>query len=436
MELGRRIGTCLLLVAITAGAQEEWELGLSDPDPNKRIKAVRKLSTSPDGSRNFELLVPLLQDESEDVRTAAVRALIRLRLNDAQPLLTGATEDPSPQVQALAVDGLVDFYVPGYVQFGRLSAFTDGLKKRFSSPTPLIVPPYVEVRPEAILAIGAVLRSGRRPEARVKAARAIGILRGHQSLDDLLEGVRSGQSTLIRESVLAMKKLEDPSVGPDIVFLLQDPEPKVREAVIQTVGQLQTETAVPGLARIVETDKQHDLRAEALAALAKIPENDQRKLFLRHHASKSKGMRAAAAEGLGRLNEGDDLELIKSHLSSEESLPVKLALAFAVVMMGDTGAINILVEGLNSTAHRMEARPFLIETSRNPEVLDKLYGPLRSGSGPQRRHLAHVIAASGTEESLPHLRALTHDRNDDVATAAVEALRSLEFRLGGRVKTN
>ena len=432
MGFGRRIGTCLLLVAMTAGAQEDWELGLSDPDPKKRIKAARTLGTSPEGYRNFELLAPLLQDESEDVRAAAVNALIRLRLIDAQPLLIDATADLSPRVQALAVDGLVDFFVPDYVQFGRLAsiaAFTAGLRGRFSEPTPLIVPSYVSPNPEAILAIGVVARTGRSTDARANAARAIGILRGHQALDDLLEGVRSKQATLIRESVLAMKKLADPSVGPDIVFLLRDPDPSVREAVIQTVGQLQTQEAVPVLTRLVEEDQQENLRAEALVALAKIPENGQRRLFLRHLASKSKGMRAAAAEGLGRLNEGDDLELIKGHLSSEQSLTVKLSLAFAAVTMGDMTPINVLVVGLNSTAHRMEARPLLIEASRNPEVLDRLYGPLRSGSGPQRRHLAHVIAMSGTEESVSHLQALTQDRNDEVATAAIEALRSLRSRL-------
>ena len=432
MGVGRRIGTCLLLIAITAGAQEDWELGLSDPDPKARIKAARSLSKSPEGFRNFALLEPLLQDESEDVRAAAVIGLIELRLIDAQPLLVEATADLSPRVQALAVDGLVDFFVPEYVQFGRLASiksFADGLKRRFSKPTPLIVPSYVSPNPEAIRAIGEVARSGRSSETRANAARAIGILRGHQALDALLEGVRSRQSTLIRESVLAIKKLADPSVGPDLVFLLRDPDPSVREAVIQTVGQLQTKDAVSVLAQLVEEDQRQNLRIEALIALAKIPDNGQRRLFLRHLASKSKGFRAAAAEGLGRLDTGDDLELVKSHLSSEQSLAVKLSLAFAAVTMGDLTAVEVLVDGLNSTAHRLEARPFLIETARNAEVLDRLYVPLRSGSAQQRRHLAHVIAVSGTEESVFHLQALTQDGNDEVATAAIEALRSLRSRL-------
>lgn len=432
MGVGRRIGACLVLIAITAGAQEDWEAGLSDPDPKTRIKAARSLSKSPDGFRNFALLEPLLQDESEDVRAAAVIGLIELRLIDAQPLLVDATADLSPRVQALAVDGLVDFFVPEYVQFGRLASirsFADGLKRRFSKPTPLIVPSYVSPSPESIQAIGAVARTGRSSETRANAARAIGILRGHQALDALLEGVRSRQSTLIRESVLAIKKLADPSVGPDLVFLLRDPDPAVREAVIQTVGQLRTREAVPGLARLVEEDQRQNLRVEALVALAKIPENGQRRLFLRYLASKSKGFRAAAAEGLGRLDEGDDLELVKSHLSSEQSLAVKLSLAFAAVTMGDLTAVGALVDGLNSTAHRLVARPFLIEAARDPEVLDRLYVPLRSGSAPQRRHLAHVIAVSGTEESVFHLQALTQDSNDEVATAAIEALRILRARL-------
>ena len=432
MRAWRRIGGCLLLAAVAASAQEPWETDLSHPDPAKRIKAAQSLADAEGGFRQVELLAPLLADESEDVRAAAVMALIKIRLIDAQPMLVEATADLSPRVQALAVDGLVDFFMPGYIRFGRLAsirAFAGSLKRRFSKPSELVLAPYIEVSPDAITAIGEVVRTGRSEDTRANAARAIGILRGTAALDALLEGARSRQSVVIRESLLAIKKLAEPSAGPDIVFLLRDPDDTVREAAIRTVGQLRTAEAVPGLVRIVEEEQRQSLRVEALVALAKIADEGQRRLFLRHLADKVKGLRAAAAEGLARIGTSEDLELIKSHLSSEQAQSVQISLAFAAVSLGDLTALETLVASLNSTVHRLEARPLLVEAARSAEVLSRLYVPLNSGSTAVRRHLAHVVALSGTEESLEHLQPLTRDRNDEVATAAIEALRVLRARL-------
>ncbi len=423
---------CLLLVAVAAGAQESWEAGLSDSDPRKRIRATRELAAAENGFRHVALLAPLLQDDSEEVRAAAIVALIRVRSIDAQPLLIGATEDPSPRVQSLAVDGLVDFYMPGYVKLGRVASITSfgsSLRDRFSKPNPVVLAAYVEVNPEVIGAIGEVLRNGRTDECRANAARAIGILQGRGALDALRSGIRSRNSTIILESVLAAKKLRDQSIGPDIVFLLRDLDPKVREAVIVTVGQLRTPEAVPDLVEIIRTSDREQTRVQALVSLAKIPNNGQRDLFLTFLSHSNKSLRAAAAEGVGRLGTDGDERLIDAQLVNEKATSVKLSLAFAAVTLGNLVRLDLLVEGLKSRFHRLEARPFLVEVSRNPEVLKRLYVPLATGSESQRRHLAYVLSQSGDEESLSHLRNLTEDRNDEVAAAAIEAQRVLQARL-------
>ena len=423
---------CLLLVAIAAGAQESWEAGLSDSDRRKRIRATRELAAAENGFRHVALLAPLLQDNSEEVRTAAVVALIKVRSIDGQPLLIAATEDPSPRVQSLAVDGLVDFYMPGYVKLGRVASITSfgaSLRDRFSKPNPVVLAAYVEVNTEVIGAIGEVLRNGRSIESRANAARAIGILRGHAALDALRSGIRSRNSTIILESVLAAKKLRDPSIGPDIVFLLRDLDPKVQHAVIMTVGQLRTPEAVPDLVEIIRSGDREQHRVQALVSLAKIPNNGQRDLFLTYLSHSNKSLRSAAAEGVGRLGTDGDEHLIEVQLANEKATSVKLSLAFAAVSLGNLVRLDLLVEGLNSRFHRLEARPFLVEVSRNPEVLKRLYVPLATGTEAQRRHLAFVLSQSGDEESLSHLRNLTEDKNDNVASAAIEAQRVLQARL-------
>ena len=104
-------------------------------------------------------------------------------------------------------------------------------------------------------------------------------------------------------------------------------------------------------------------------------------------------------------------------------------MAFASVMLGDHVQLARLIEGLNSKVHRLEARPLIVELARDPEVLSKLYVPLATGTPPQRRHLAVVLARSGTSESVPYLESLMDDSNNQVASAAIEALRILRARL-------
>ncbi len=431
MSTRQRIAS-VVLVAIAASAQEPWEAGLSDPKARVRARAVRSLGESEEGFRHLTRLAPLLDDGSEEVRATVVATLIKVRTVDAQQLLIRATSDLSPRVQSLAVDGLVDFYLPNYVKLGVLSsisAFGASLKGRFSKPSPLTVSEYIKVNPETLGAIGAVLRAGRSDEARANAARAVGVLLGREALDDLLAGVRSRNSMIILESVLAIKKLQVISAGPEIVFLLDDPDPEIRKAVIQAVGQLRTREAVPGLVEVVNGVHKVRVRVQALIALAKIPDNGQRELFLRYLVDQDKGMRAAAAEGVGRVGDPGDARLIEHHFQMEKAGSTRLSLAFAAACLGNFVRLNDLVEGLNSKVHRLEARPFLVELSRQEEVLKRLYVPLSTGTVAQRRHLAFVLSQSGNEASLPHLENLTNDTNGAVASAAIEALRVLRSRL-------
>ena len=269
-------------LAVVALSAQDWIAGLESADEGDRVKAVRAMAKSPDGFRHLDKLAPLLRDDSEEVRAATVIALMKMRSLEAQPLLIEAAADASPNVQALAVDGLVSLYVPDYVRLGRLSAlrsFASSLKSRFSKPSPLVVSAYVDVNPAALEAIANVLVVGSSNEAKANAARALGVLRGADHVDALLEGARSRDSATIIESVLAIKKVQALSAGPDIVFLLRDPVQEVQEAAILTVGQLRTPEAVPQLVQICEGSAKGRIRAHALTALAKIPDNGQRRLF-------------------------------------------------------------------------------------------------------------------------------------------------------------
>jgi HEAT repeat protein len=419
-----------MLLTFSAAAYAQVE-GLSDPQPKRRARAVKQLGNTNE-ARFIPELAKVLKDPVLDVRLEAVSAITQIGTRESLEPLMAATRDASPEMQAAAVDGLVNFYQYGYVRTGWLNSVKDfgkSLKNRFSSPDPVIIDPYVQVNPEVINTIGRVVIGGSSMESRANAARAAGILRGKGAVPQLQEALLSKNTMLILESVHALKKIGDTNAGPSMVFLLRDLDKDVKFSVIQAMGQLQVSEAIPELVGIVKTSDDKKVRREALVALAKLPNNGQEELFRLYLRDRDDGIRAAAAEGIGRVGNASDLTLVSEAFAREKSESARLSMAFALVHLGDLNYISYLVDGLNSSVHRGESRPFLIELARKPDVLAGLYQPLTTGTIDQKKELATVVAWSGTRESMPYLERLSQDPNNQVAQAAIQAMKNLNARL-------
>src|SRR5215467_5166140 len=100
------------------------------------------------------------------------------------PLLQ-ATNDNEPEVQIRATDGLVNFYLPGYLQTGFAASIKrvgTGLKGRFTDTNDQVIDPYVQVRPDVIASLGKLARGGGNMQSRANAARGLGILRGRAAI--------------------------------------------------------------------------------------------------------------------------------------------------------------------------------------------------------------------------------------------------------------
>lgn len=421
----------LLLMMLSPAASHAQVEGLSDPQPKQRIRAVKQLADTKE-ARFIPELARVLKDPVLDVRLEAVSAITQIGTQDSLEPLMAATRDASPEMQVAAVDGLVNFYQYGYVRTGWLNSvknFARNIKSRFSRPEPVIIDPYVQVNPEVVNTIGRIVVGGSSMESRANAARAAGILRGKGAVPQLQEALLSKNTMLILESVHALKKIGDTGAGPSMVFLLRDLDKDVKLSVTQAMGQLQVNEAIPELVGIVKTNDDKKLRREALVALAKLPNNGQEELFRLYLRDRDNDIRAAAAEGIGRIGGAGDLKLVSEAFAREKDESARLSMAFAQVYLGDLNYTSYLVDGLNSSIHRGEARPFLIELARKPEVLAKLYEPLTAGTIDQKRELATVIAWSGTRESLPYLEKLSQDSNTQVAQAAIQAMKNLQARL-------
>ena len=400
------------------------------------VKEVR--GAAKNGSAGIPTLAQALDSKDIDVRVEAVKQLANVGGKDSLDPLIRATRDADPEVQIRATDGLVNFYLPGFVKTGLGSSIRragSSIKSHFVDTSDQVIESFVLVRPEVIAAVGKLVRGGASMDARANAARAAGVLRGRADIPDLIEALKSKDNDVMYESLIALQKIRDPEAGPRVVYLLRDLDDRVQSAALETVGVLRTREALPTLRSIVNTPRNGKAERAALESIAYMPEQADRPLLTRYLTSKDDKMRAAAAEGLGRVGDrADEIALDKFWQDEAKMLP-RLASAFALVMEGrlqlsEASPLRYLLNTLNSGSFHNVAEAYLEEAARKKEIRSALYAPLGRGTRDEKVNLARVLAASGDAESVPYLDKLSRDSDNDVAQEGLRALRSLKARLG------
>jgi len=423
----RRFSRSLLVPAFLLGLQA------AHAQAPKDVRAAAKPGVSA-----IPTVAQYLNSQAVDTRIEAVRQLIAIGGKDTVDPLIAATRDADPEVQIRATDGLVNYYLPGYVKQGLGSSLVRAgasVRAKFSDNNDQVIDAFVVVRPEVITALGVMARRGASLDSRANACRAIGILRGGAAVPDLIDALRTKDNSVMYEALVALEKTRDVSAGPRVVYLLRDLDDRVQSTAIETVGLLRTKEALPTLRGIVGSPRNVKVERSALFAIAMMPEPQDRDLLLRELAAKDDRVRAAAAEGLGRIGNPADVEALEKVWSGEEKMSPRLGAAFALLLEGkmeltQEAPFRYLINTLNSAAYKEVSAAYLIEAARKKPVRDALYAPMEQGSRDEKIYLARVLAVSGDQDSVPYLDKLSRDTEPDVAQEGLRALRSLRARLG------
>jgi HEAT repeat protein len=410
-------------------------LAVLAPAQDLRPKDVRDIGKG--GPSAIPKLQELLKNPSFDVRVEAVKQITDIGTQRSLDPLIEATRDADAEVQIRAIDGLVNFYLPGYVQTGfgaSLKRAGTSIKGHFTDTNDQIVPAFVVVRPEVIAALGAVVRGDGAMDARANAARAIGILRGQAAVNDLIEAAHSKNTELIYEALTALEKIRDESAAPRISFLLHDLDPKVQMAAIECTGLLLNKAAVPDLAGVLDRTRDARVRRAALTAIAMLPVESSRPLYAQYINDKDDKMRAAAAEGYARLRNPADSAMLEKAFAAETKISPRLSLAFALAMLGRTdlsefSPLQYLINTLNSAAYKGVALPFLIELARMDNVRHSLYAPMQTGTKDEKIGILRVLARSGDKSSIAEAQKLTNGPDTEVSQEALRTVRTLQARL-------
>jgi HEAT repeat protein len=382
-------------------------------------------------------IAPYLRDADTSVRLEAVKALDDIAGPKTVDALVEAARDNDPEIQIRAADGLVNVYLPGYLNTGisgTLKRAGDSIRAKFSDTNDQTIDAYVEVPLPVIQALGRLARGGVSFESRANAARALGILRGQAAIPDLLEALNSKDNRLMYESLVALQKIRDPAAGPGVAFLLRDLDEKVRIAALQTTGILRNQSAAPQVRDAIDHPLTPKTQRAALNALAMLADPADRGIFLRYLNDRDDALRTASAEGLARLkNPGDRLILDKA-FEAERAAGARLAIAFAIVSLGsrqmsDFSPLQYLLNNLNVKAYRGAAIAYLTEVARDPEVRQAIYPVLARATRDEKTGISMVLARSGDRDSEPYLEALLKDSDPEVMQEGTRSLRTLRTRI-------
>jgi|SRR5579883_2166200 HEAT repeat protein len=399
----------------------------------KDVRAVAK-----QGPTAIPTVAQYLNSGDTGTRLEAVKQLINIGGPQTVDPLLRATRDNDPEIQMRATDGLVNYYLPGYVRTGLGSSLVragNSIKAKFGDTNDKVIDAFVIVRPDVISAIGALARGGSTMDVRANACRAIGILRGQAALPDLLEALQTKDNNVMVEALIAIEKIRDPSLGPRITYLLRDLDDRVQAAAIDTAGVLRDKDGLPTLRAIVNNPRNKKAERAALAAIALMPETQDRAVFSSYLNAKDEKLRAAAAEGLARIGDPADVPALEKMWDAEdEKMLPRLAAAFGLVMSGkldltEQAPLRYLISTLNQAAFHDVAYAYLVEAARRPQVRAALYAPMEQGSRDEKIYLARVLAASGDQSSVSYLEKISRDSDQDVAQEGLRSLRSLRARL-------
>jgi len=231
-------------------------------------------------------------------------------------------------------------------------------------------------------------------------------------------------------------KIGDPSAGTEVIPLVRDPDKKVHDEAIFTLGRLRVREALPLLKELYESGVEErkkilgfvpvtgkdDLRKKLLEALAYIGDSSCRDLFLSALEDSRDSYRLLAAEGLGRIGDSSDVGQVAEQYLREKSGKVKLGMSFALYHLGRE---EHLIEVVNSSG-KDQAYHYLLEF--NTSEIRRLYPYLHSVEHPIRLRLLDIIGLRGDSSAVPVIEDLMKSTNPELLSAANLAMRRIQSR--------
>ncbi len=427
----------LALLALAPPLAAQATEGLKSTDAKVRAKAAKELAKHGTPA-DVPALAALIKDPEADVRREVVTALGAIHAAESLDPLIEATRDGDVKIRNLAIENLVNYYAGRSEAGGFIGIWKNTwikAKGRFTRDD-VKIDPAVAVDPKVVAALVEALNNSDALEPSRRAARGLGVLLARDAVPDLIKGAHSTDEERAIECLNSLLKIKDMSAGPQLVDLLDSEEEEVRLQAAVVVGLLRAKAAVPKLQTMYENGANKPIQEKSLEGLAYLGDPVSVPIFMKALWSNDKTIRALAAEGLARAGDAQALPELERGVNGEKSAEARLAMMFAITALGNMTYLSDLVSGLGARFRGDVVQSYLVELSRRPEMLARLYPFLNSRDTDVRRQLCIVLMYSGDASSVEPLERLSQDPKNDVATEALRALRVVRMRAAAAPAAN
>jgi HEAT repeat protein len=391
---------------------------LKSPNAKTREQAASDLGKS----RRREAVPPLselVRDSEVKVRMAMVRALRELRDLQAVPALVTSLADGDPKIREEAVGTLVEIYADRE-RSGPVTGFLNLFSDEYDRAS---VPPYTSVDRSVYTGLAAGLRD-ELPAIRQNAALALGILDGVPALRDLQAALQDPEPSVRGAATTAIGKIGTAEDGKALIPVLADASGDVRDRALHAIGVLKVRDAGPALRELYEQHRKKDSGTRVLACLARIADPAQAELFRELVQDPDVETRRLAIEGLGRVADASMLDAFKKDYQRERREELRLALAFALTLLGDRAFLDSIVLSLPSRTLGRRCRGYILEMGT--KVASDLYPYLNDPQADIRAALCDLLAQIGDPGAIERVRPLINDPNTQVADRANRAVERLK----------
>lgn len=431
----------VFVLAITLGPTRDLSMFAAEPTLEElktdlrstKVKVRRKAAAELGKTKSREAVQPLLSaasDRDVGVREEVVKSLGLLKDHDAITMLLTTIKDPAEGVREESIIALVNLYADrdtGWVLtrtaksvYKTINPFSDQV-----GDDATIIEAYVQVAPMVIDSIADRLVDSS-PAVRLRAAKALGILRARPAIPKMLDAMKTGDANVRIAILRSLYKIRDTSVDAQILPYLNDSNKDVREETILTLGLFRSKRALPELKRIYDQNPDTKLRLKAFQALGLIGDESTLDLFRRNLRDTDKDYRQAAAEGIARVGDASLVEEVSRSFLNEKDMAAQLAQSFALYRLGRREFMDKLLMGLAERMHHEQVTAYLVEMS-TPVIPDVVQN-LNHENAVVREKLCAILGLIGDSSTIEQLKPMLRDSNPSVASEAALAIR----RLGAR----
>jgi HEAT repeat protein len=408
---------------------------LKNPDPIRRRDAAKLLGDNK-VQRATPDLVAAAPDADPAVRREIAIALDKMLDMRALPGFVKLSADPEKEIRERCIIGIINLYIPKesglVVSLNKMANFFNPWSDEWAE---IVVEPGIKVDTSAIVALQDRLQDADE-SLRLKAARALGILKARQAAPELLAALGRDQSYAMKfEIIRSLRKIGDASVASGLKPYLTYTDKKTRNEAVFTLGRFRFTEAVPEMMMLYE--KERALPAKLvdktycevlLEALAFIADASTKDLFIKEKQNPEEMLRLHAYEGLARLADPAMATDISRDWLQEKSPRVKTAQSYALYRMGRKEYLDEVVNCLGNGKTNSEARLLLLELKASE--LPELYAQTKNNDVNVREGLAEIMGLIGDDRALPVLQNLINDRRGQIPAIANQAMRRINARSG------